>query len=78
MLSYDEESLFQEIIAQGRHEGVTTQSAYDELIDEVIEGHRRVGEIHDDNPTEDMDEQLRGRWPDYEAALELKNENPQF
>ncbi len=66
-LSYTPEDLFREVVARGRGQGVTDQSAYDYLVEEVIEEHRKVGEIHTDDPTEDLETHLRGRWADYQA-----------
>jgi hypothetical protein len=69
-LSYTPEDLFEEVAARCREHGVTDQAAYDGIIEDVIEEHRRVGEIHDDEGTEDLEEQLRGRWGDYQSTLE--------
>lgn len=69
-LSFSPESLFEEIVARGQAQGVTDQAAYNDLVEEVIEEHRSVGEISTDDPTEDMEAQLRGRWVDYQSMLE--------
>ena len=69
-LSYTPESLFEEVASRCRQHGVADQEGFDQMIEDVIEEHRRVGEIHDDEGTEDLEEQLRGRWPDYQAGLE--------
>lgn len=76
LLSYNIESLFDEVISRGREQGVTTQMQYDDLVEEVIEEHRSVGEVHDDEPTEDMEEQLRGKWAQYQEALSLNEDQP--
>jgi len=77
-LSYNQEDLFQQIIKSGRQQAATTRESYHDIIDEVIEDHRELGEINDDNPTIDMREQLRGRWGDYEIALGLNSDTPQL
>ncbi len=78
MLSYNIETLFEEVVSRGREQGVTTQVAYDDLVEEVIEEHRSIGEIHDDEPTEDMEEQLRGMWSRYSEMLDLGSDQPQL
>jgi hypothetical protein len=77
-LDVDREGLFEEIVETGREEGVTEQEAYNELIDTVIEDHRRVGEMHDDSSYEGIKEALRERWPDYREALGLDTANPEL
>lgn len=77
-LDVDREAIFGEIVELGREQGVSSEQAYDELIKEVIEDHRGLGEIHDDSPTEDLAEQLRGRWTDYKEALGLDDVQPQL
>jgi len=75
---FDRAAIFEEVVERGREQGVTEQEAYDELVKEVIEDHRSVGEIHDDSPTEDMAEQLRGRWSDFKEALGLDDNQPRL
>jgi len=77
-LDVDRQAIFEEIVERGREQGVTTQESYDDLVEEVIEGHRAAAEIHDDSPTEDLEEQLRGRWSDYKEALGLDDPQPQL
>ena len=68
--------MFQEILSRGRAQGITTQTQYDDLVVEAIEEHREVAEIGDDDDTEDLSEQLRGMWPDYQDALSLSDDQP--
>jgi hypothetical protein len=75
-LDVDRQGVFDEVVERGREQGVTTQEEYNDLVEEVIEGHREWAEIHDDSPTEDLEEQLRGRWPDYKEALGLDDAQP--
>jgi len=77
-LDVDHESIFGEIVERGREQGVSDQEGYNTLVGEVVEDHRRVGEIHDDSPTDDLVEQLRGRWTDYKEALGLDDVQPQL
>ncbi|NQV90008.1 hypothetical protein HQ487_01210 [Candidatus Uhrbacteria bacterium] len=69
-LSYTPEDLFKEVVARCHEQGVAEEGAYNGMVEEVIEGHRRVGEIHDDAGTEDLEEQMRGRFQEYKATLE--------
>ena len=69
-LSFTPESIFQQVIARGREQGVTDLGTYNDLVEEVIEEHRAVGEISNDDAIEDLVDQTQGRWPDYQAALE--------
>lgn len=68
-LSYSPENLFDEVIARCRQHGVTDEAAYNGIVEDVIEEHRRMGEIHDDEGTEDLEAQLRGRWEEYKQTL---------
>jgi len=78
MLSHNNETIFAEVVSRGREQGVTTQVAFDDLVEEVIEEHRSLGEIHDDEPTEDMEEQLRDMWSRYVEMLDLGSDQPQL
>jgi len=74
-LSYTPEDIFDEITARCLEAGVASQNAFDGMIEEVIENHRSVGEMHDDSGTEDMEEQMRGRWSDYQEILNGLNQS---
>ncbi len=76
MLFHNSETLFLEIVSRGREQEVTIQTQFDDLVEEVIEAHREVGEIADDEGTEDMEEQLRGRWSQYQELLNLGSDQP--
>lgn len=76
MLSHNMDTFFDEICTRGREQGITTQTQFDDLVEEVIEEHRSIGEIHDDEETEDMEEQLRGKWAQYQEALSLNEDQP--
>jgi hypothetical protein len=77
-LDVNREGLFQEIVEQGRAEGVVDEEAYHELIDAVIEDHRRVGEMHDDSSLDAIAAALHGRWSEYREALGLEASHPGF
>lgn len=77
-LDVDREAIFEEVVERGREQGVTSQEAYNDLVEEVIENHRGLAEIHDDSPTEDLEAQMRGRWMDFKEALGLDDAHPQL
>ena len=77
-LSYNLQELFQEIIEAGRAQGVAEQNAFNDLVEDVIEKHRRVGEIHVDSSTKGMQEHLQNRWQDYKTELGLDENNVQL
>ena len=77
-LSVDPGEIFLEIVELGRAEGINTQEAYVDLVDEVIERHRGWGEMHDDSSTAGMAEALRGRFAEYKELLGLGEEQPQL
>ena len=68
-LIFNLQDLFEEIVAEGIAQGVNTEEAYHQLIDDVIEDHRRVKEIHDDQSTESYETQLKARWPEFRDRL---------
>jgi len=66
-LIVDRQTLFTEIVEAGREQGVADQEAFNALVENIIEDHRRVGEIHDD--TEDLVPFLHGRFEDFKKEL---------
>lgn len=64
-----EQDLFEEVVEKGLAEGVANQEAFNQLVSDVIEQHRRWGEEHDDNDLERQEDDLQARWPEYEARL---------
>jgi hypothetical protein len=62
--------LYSEIIKRAKANGVTNQEGWDGIVDEVIEQFRTTeGEIHDDEETEGIEEDLRARFAEYEETL---------
>lgn len=76
-LTVDEDKLFEEVIESGIQEGVYDYEGYKQLVEEVIEGHRSIGEIHDDSPTEAMEDWMEGRWPQYRERVGGSDESPE-
>lgn len=77
-LETDREALFQEVVERGRTEGIASQEAFNDLVEEIIQEHLDVKEMHDDNSTVGLSEQMKGRWPEYQAALGLDRDRPQL
>lgn len=74
----DRETIFQEVIERGRNEGIADREAFHDLVEEIIQEHLQVGEMHDDQPTVDISEQLKARWVDYVDAIGLDADQPKL
>lgn len=68
-LGYTVEDLYVETAGMAREQGITTQEGWNDIVEAVIEDHREFEEVHDDDETEFIKAELRGRWPDYAATL---------
>ncbi|MBU0531804.1 hypothetical protein KJ910_04930 [Patescibacteria group bacterium] len=68
-LIVNRQAIFMEIVEAGRAQGVTDREAYDELVESIIEDHRRLGEIHDDTETEEIISVLQGRFDEFKNEL---------
>ncbi len=64
-VNVDREALFEEIVEKGREEGITDEAAYRDLVDDIVETHRRVGEMHDDSNTDGLSENMVARFAEY-------------
>lgn len=64
------QDLFTEIIDRGLAEGVADREAFSQLVSDVIIAKRSVGELHDDNDLEALEDELKARWPEFAARLE--------
>jgi hypothetical protein len=61
--------LYNQIVARAKANGVVSQEAWDGIVDEVVEEFRTMGNTHDDEETEGMEEDLRSRFPEYEELI---------
>ena len=68
LLTSDQE-IFEDVIERGIGLGVATQEAFNKLVDEVIEAHREVGELHDDQNLIGDEEVIKERWGEYQTRL---------
>lgn len=69
-LTFSIEDLFEEVVAAGVEQGVNEETAYFDLVDTVIEEHRRIGEMHDDQNLDAHAEVLKARFAEYMKRLE--------
>lgn len=69
------DNLYHEIVELAREQGVQTRELWNEIVDEVVEGHIDLGELDSDQNTEGMKEVLRAKWNTFkeEMAEEEKN-----
>jgi hypothetical protein len=65
----DINQLYREITKRAKANGVVDQEGWDGIVDEVVEQFRTDGEIHDDEETGGMEEDLRARFPEYEEVI---------
>jgi len=68
--------LFDEISDLAKEQGVSTQEAWNELVDEVIDSHQAIGELDKDMDLMNLRTILSGMWNEYklEAAAEAETE----
>lgn len=63
------EAVFEEIVEQGLMDGVFNEAGYHDLVEDVIEEHRRHGELADDQDYETYIVKLKERWPEYQKRV---------
>ncbi|MFA5945500.1 MAG: hypothetical protein WC802_01125 [Patescibacteria group bacterium] len=66
------EDLFEEVVSAGVEQGINEESAYFDLVDEVIEEHREIGELHDDQGLDAHADVLKARFAEYMKRLEAQ------
>lgn len=71
-LLYTDEGLFHEIRARAEQTGISSREEWNELVEEVIEEHRRVGEFDDDEDLEALEDTLKQRYLEYEESLRIE------
>ncbi len=59
------DDLYGEIADLARDQGVSTQEVWNDLVDEVVDGHTDLGEIDAEEDTEGMKRDLRAMWGEY-------------
>lgn len=69
-LTFDLQHVFQEILTRMETQGIFSQEAYFDLVEEVLEERREMGELSDDDDIEEYEDQLRHRWEEAKASFE--------
>lgn len=68
-LAYDVEGLFAELKERARAEGAYTKEEWDDLVEEVLDEHLRVGEFDEDEDLTELREALEARFADFESEI---------
>lgn len=68
-IEFSEEELFETVCEEGAIQGVVTEAAYAELIDEILEDLRRESELDDDQNLQGHADHLRARFAEYQARI---------
>ncbi len=69
-LAFSIEDLYEEVVAAGIEQAVNEESTYFDLVDEVIEEHREIGELHDDQNLDAYADVIKARFANYMKRLE--------
>jgi len=59
------DDIYNEVADLARDQGVSTQEIWNDLVDEVIDGHSDLGEIDDEEDTDGMKRDVRAMWGEY-------------
>ena len=68
-LSFNPEEIFADLVEQARGQGVTTQEAWDDLVDAKIDAHVNLGEMDKDDDLVNLREVLKARFTDFAVEL---------
>ncbi len=74
-MTFSLNAVFSEVLVRMEEEGAFDQTAYNDLIEEILEEKREVGEIDDDANIEEYTEKLKMRWPEAEASISTGHES---
>ena len=69
-LTFDLNGIFNLVITRLEEQGSFDQEAYFDMVEEVLEEKREVGEVDDDQNIEEYEDKLRHRWPEAQARFE--------
>lgn len=68
------DDLYSEITELAREEAVSTRELWNDMVEEVVEGHVDLGELDSDQDTEGMKEILRAKWNNFKDELAEEEE----
>ncbi len=66
-IEFNEEELFETIVEEGLMQGIVDETAYFDLVDEIIEDLRREAELNDDQDLEGHADHLKARFSEYQS-----------
>lgn len=70
MLSHNVEDLYDELCDRAAEAGVTTQEAWNELVEEILDEHLNWGELDVDDDVTGLREALQEKWTKFDEKLE--------
>lgn len=73
-LTFNLNAVFKDILGRMEEEGAYSREVYDDLIDQVLEEKREIGELDTDDDIEEYKEKLKMRWPEAEASFTTGHE----
>jgi hypothetical protein len=71
-LTFSVDELFEEVVEAGVEQGVNEETAYFDLVDTVLEAHRSIGELHDDQNLDGHADVVKARFGEYMKRLEAQ------
>ncbi len=69
-LSYNPEDLHEEVVLRAREQGVATQEAWNETVEQILDEHANWGEMDIDDDLTGIREALQARWEEFEKGLQ--------
>jgi hypothetical protein len=75
--AFDLNGVFNEVVTRLEDSGTADREAYYDLVEEVLEEKRSEGWLTDDDDIEEMEQDLKLRWPDAQVALENRTNTDQ-
>lgn len=70
LFSLTDNDLKEELFRRAKDEGVATQEEFASMVDAVIEDHRRVEELSDDQDLELKEDELEQLWSEYKEFIQ--------
>ena len=71
-LNFNLNNAYAEIKEIAETEGVTSQEAYNSIVENYLNNKLDTGELDIDQDTENMESQLKAMWPEYEKNLNIR------
>ncbi|MDD5341034.1 MAG: hypothetical protein PHC97_01200 [Patescibacteria group bacterium] len=71
-LDFDIQAAYNEVKERAEAAPVTSKDAWDEMVDDYITERLEVGELNKDDDTDNMIEDLKNMWAEYEKNLNIR------